>query len=88
MTSNKWKSCKYNPPPQFTRVEIRSRDNKRYVGYRYGKDYYETFGNYKIADPYKWRKIIEMSWLWHEIKRKLTNPLNPEGALMSVLKDS
>lgn len=74
MISNKWKSCKYNPPYQYTRVEIKSRDGTRYVGYRYKDTYYETFGNYVIPDPYKWRKIPEESWLWHEIKRRLANP--------------
>jgi hypothetical protein len=74
MFSNPWKSCKYNPPAQYTRVEIKSHKGDRYVGYRYKKQYYETFGNFIIPDPYKWRKIPSESWLWYEIKRKLENP--------------
>lgn len=73
---NRWRSCKYNPPMQYTRVEIKDHSGKRYVGYRYKQDYYETFGNFKIADPYKWRRIPEESWLWKEIRMRLLNPNN------------
>lgn len=69
---NPWRSCIFNPPPQYTRVEIKSKVNKRYIGYRYKNTYYETIGNYVIQDPDKWRYIPVGSTLWQEIKQKLS----------------
>lgn len=68
---NPWNDCKYNPPPQYNRVEIKDKHNKHYIGYRYQNNYYETFGNYIIPEPYKWRWIPANSPLFYEIKNKL-----------------
>ena len=68
---NPWRFCDTDPPPQYVRVEIKSHHNKRYVGYRCKRQYYETIGNYIIPDPHKWRYIPVGSYLWNEIKDKI-----------------
>ena len=68
---NPWRLCKLVPPPQFVRLEIKTKDGDTYVGYRYGNTYYESVGNYIIKDPYKWKFIPRESRLWEEIRRRL-----------------
>lgn len=68
---NPWRFCDTEPPPQYTRVEIKSRNRQVYVGYRYKKQYYETIGNSVIPDPFKWRYIPVGSYLWNEIVNKI-----------------
>lgn len=68
---NQWQSCKKNPPPNYTRVEIKTKSRQRYVGYRCNNTYYETIGNYIIPDPIKWRYIPQGSALFHEIEEKI-----------------
>ena len=73
---NPWRNCKTDPPEQYTRIEIKSKDNEKYIGYRYLDNYYETFGNYIIRNPHKWRYIPVGSYLWNEIVdriKKLSN---------------
>lgn len=69
--NNPWRFCDTDPPEQYVRVEIKSKDNKRYVGYRYKNRYYETIGNYVVKKPYKWRYIPVGSFLWNEITEKI-----------------
>lgn len=71
MRINNWQSCDKNPPSQYTRVEIRDKNRKTYIGYRYGNTYYETFGNYIIPNPVKWRYIPQGSYLFETIKEKI-----------------
>lgn len=73
MRINNWQLCSKNPPPEYTRVEIRDKDRHTYIGYRYLNRYYETFGNYIIQDPIKWRYIPQNSYLLEEIKQRLKN---------------
>jgi len=68
---NNWQLCSKNPPPQYTRVEIKTKDGKHYVGYRCAYTYYETIGNYIIKDPHKWRWIPEYSYLLETVKDKI-----------------
>jgi len=68
---NQWQSCKKNPPPNYTRVEIKTKNRRKYVGYRCNNTYYETIGNYIIPNPIKWRYIPEGSYLLREIERKV-----------------
>lgn len=68
---NKWKSCNKCPPPQYVRVEIKTTNGDCVCGYRYKNDFYETFGNYIIANPYKWRWIPDNSQLFLEISEKI-----------------
>lgn len=71
MKQNPWRDCKTDPPKQFHRVEIRDKNNKKYIGYRYLKDYYETFGNYIIKNPMLWRFPPKGSTLITELKEKI-----------------
>ena len=80
--NNPWRFCDSNPPPQYVRVEIKTRNNKRYAGYRFRKTYYETIGNYIIPDPYKWRYIPVGSYLWNEIKEKIRGLSNTEEGVI------
>lgn len=80
MKINNWQLCSKNPPPQYTRVEIKDTRRKRYIGYRYKDKYYETFGNYIIKDPYKWRYIPQGSLIQAEIKQKIKSFGNMEVA--------
>lgn len=68
---NNWKSCKKNPPPMYKRIEIKCKDGSRCIGYRYDKDYYETYGNYLIKNPMWWRFPPEGSALVTELLEKL-----------------
>lgn len=68
---NNWQLCCKNPPPQYTRIEIKKLNGERCVGYRCKNTYYETLGNYIISDPYKWRWIPKTSTLLAEIKEKI-----------------
>ena len=78
--NNPWRYCNTDPPPQYTRVEIKSKDSYRYVGYRYKNKYYETIGNYIINNPFEWRFIPVGSYLWSEIIEKIRNlSLQEEG---------
>lgn len=76
---NSWQLCSKNPPPQYTRVEIKSLFGKRYCGYRYKNQYYSTFGNFIIKDPYKWRWIPETSALYAEILHRIKTPMESFG---------
>lgn len=69
--NNPWRLCKDDPPKQYIRIEIKSKNNDRYIGYRYLDHYYETIGNYIISDPYKWRYIPVGSYLWNEIVERI-----------------
>ena len=71
--NNPWNYCDTNPPEEYVRVEIKSRDKRRYVGYRFKNKYYETIGNYVIKNPYMWRYIPVGSILWEDIKEKICN---------------
>lgn len=85
MRTNNWQLCSKKAPPQYTRIEIKDYKNKRYIGYRYGNKYYETFGNYVIKNPYKWRYIPQDSWIWEEVKHRIKNPGNMEVAYIDNL---
>lgn len=80
MRINNWQLCSKNPPPEYTRVEIKDTKSRKYIGYRCNQKYYETFGNYIIPDPFKWRYIPQGSFLWEEIKRKIRVSGNMEVA--------
>ena len=71
MKTNPWRDCRTDPPKQYFRVEIRDKKNKRYIGYRCNKTYYETYGNYVIKDPRLWRFPLEGSELLTSLKEKL-----------------
>ena len=71
MINNSWRFCDTDPPQQYVRVEIKGRDKRKYVGYRYKNTYYETIGNYVIEKPHKWRYIPVGSYLWNEITEKI-----------------
>lgn len=73
MKLNPWRDCKKDPPNQYTRVEIRNKSGERFLGYRYSKDYYETYGNYLIKNPMSWRYPPKGSKLLTELKEKLYN---------------
>lgn len=73
MRDNTWKYCKSNPPDQYIRCEIKDHKGVRYVGYRCGRKYYETIGNYIIEDPYVWRYVPRTSHLWETIEYKIRN---------------
>lgn len=68
---NPWRMCDTDPPNEYIRVEIKTKDRERKVGYRYKINYYETIGNYLIKNPYQWRYIPVGSYLWAEIKDKI-----------------
>lgn len=68
---NPWRDCITDPPDQYTRVEIKSKYNRKYIGYRYKDKYFTTIGNYNILEPQLWRYIPEGSYLWNEIKEKI-----------------
>lgn len=70
---NPWRYCKDDPPMQYIRCEIKDHKGVEAVGYRYGKKYYTTFGNYIIEDPYMWRYIPQGSRLWESIEYKIRN---------------
>ena len=76
---NPWRYCKTDPPNQYIRIEIKSKNNRRYVGYRCNNRYYETIGNYIIPDPYMWRHIPVGSYLWNEIVEKIRNLAAGDG---------
>lgn len=80
MRTNNWQLCSKNPPPEYTRVEIKDKNRRRYIGYRCRNVYYETFGNYIIKNPYRWRYIPQGSYLWEEIKRRVKSSGNLEVA--------
>ena len=80
MIDNPWRFCDTDPPSQYMRVEIKTKNGKKYVGYRYKKNYYETIGNYIIKNPYKWRMIPVGSYLWNEIKEKIVSSSQLEVA--------
>ena len=68
---NPWRLCDATPPEEYVRVEIKSKDGNRFIGYRYQRKYYTTIGNYLINDPYKWRYIPVGSFLWNEIRKAI-----------------
>ena len=80
---NQWQSCKKNPPPNYTRVEIKTKSRQRYVGYRCNNTYYETIGNYIIPDPIKWRYIPQGSVLFHEVEEKIHRMPKLSEAILS-----
>ena len=51
--------------------EIKNIKGKRYCGYRYKKQYYESFGNFIIPDPFKWRFIKDEGFMAEWIRNKL-----------------
>lgn len=69
---NPWRSIQSNPPPEYTRVEIKDINRKHYIGYRYRKTYYETYGNWVIQNPEFWRWIPATSTLLAELKEKIS----------------
>lgn len=85
--NNKWQDCKQNPPPEYTRIEIKDSNNKHYVGYRYQQKYYETYGNWLIKNPRKWRYIPATSYLLVELKEKLSNIWGSETVYANRGKD-
>ena len=66
-----WKNCRTNPPPEYHRVEIKDKQNNRYIGYKCGSEWFETYGNYLIKKPMYWREPPEGSTLLAELKEKL-----------------
>lgn len=76
---NPWRNCETDPPMQYKRVEIKDVNDKRYCGYRYKNQYYESFGNYIIAKPYKWRFIKDNSFMAEWIKDKINSLKYKEG---------
>ena len=66
-----WRDCVKDPPQEYYRVEIRDKQNKRYIGYRYGRKYFETYGNYLIKEPTYWREPPKGSKLISELQEKL-----------------
>lgn len=80
----KWQSCKDNPPPEYTRIEIRDTNNKHYIGYRYKNKYFETYGNWVIKYPLLWRHIPVGSYLLVELKEKLNGRWGMENAYADV----
>lgn len=77
---NPWHNCKSDPPPQYHRVEIKDKNNDRYIGYRYGNTYYETYGNYLIKNPTCWREPPKGSQLLADIKEKIHINIGGEAA--------
>lgn len=75
---NPWRKCRSDPPPQYHRVEIKDKHNNRYVGYRCGKTYYETYGNYIIKEPKYWRIPPVGSPLIEVLKDKLKGFITEE----------
>lgn len=69
--NNPWQLCETNPPPEYTRVEIKDKDKKHYIGYRYKYTYYETYGNWVIESPKYWRWVPQQSTLLANLKEKL-----------------
>lgn len=75
---NEWKDCIQSPPPEYVRVEIKTKDLEKIPGYRYRHEYYKTFGNSIITNPDKWRYIPMESSLYKYIKRKLVDEIKSE----------
>lgn len=76
---NPWRDCIDDPPMQYKRVEIKNIKGKRYCGYRYKKQYYESFGNFIIPDPFKWRFIKDEGFMAEWIRNKLYELRLKEG---------
>lgn len=56
---NDWRSCTFNPPEPYKRVEIRDKNNKVYIGYYTEKKVYLTsFKHKEIKFPLKWRDLL------------------------------
>ena len=68
---NPWQLCETNPPPEYTRVEIKDKNKKHHIGYRYKYTYYETYGNWVIESPKYWRWVPQQSTLLANLKEKL-----------------
>ena len=82
---NPWRYCDRDKPPEYVRIQIRDKQNMKYVGYRYKKQYYETIGNYLIKNPYQWRYIPVGSCVWEEIKQRIH--INNKEAVVSYEQD-
>lgn len=76
----RWKDCEKDPPKQFLRIEIRDKQNKKYIGYRFGRYYFESFGNYVIKEPTYWRIPPKGSPLLSELKEKIHTIIEGEPA--------
>lgn len=66
-----WNNCTKDPPKQFERIEIKDKQNNRYIGYRFGRLYFESYGNYEIKYPRFWRVPPKESQLLADLKEKL-----------------
>jgi len=67
----RWKSCIKDPPKQFLRIEIKDKQKRHYIGYRFGHLYFETYGNYIIKEPMYWRLPPNGSELIKELREKI-----------------
>ena len=83
---NPWRDCKIDKPPEYTRVQIKNTNGKKFIGYRYKNKYYETIGNYVIDSPYMWRYIPVGSYLWTEIVKQINKAYYTQGEVAYVDK--